>query len=65
MSIEERFTRMEQHVSFWGFLYGLTRLPDKAECLKLCQCLDHACTQSLRHLESADIDGTDLCEELI
>ncbi|CAN8006637.1 unnamed protein product [Ixodes pacificus] len=42
MSIEERFTQMEQHVSLWGFLYDLTRLPDKAELLKLCQGLDHA-----------------------
>ncbi|CAN8001781.1 unnamed protein product, partial [Ixodes hexagonus] len=61
MSIEDRFTQMEQHVSLWGILYVLTRLPDKAGLLKLCQALDHA----LRHLESADIDGTDLCEELI
>ncbi|CAN8032847.1 unnamed protein product [Ixodes persulcatus] len=61
MSIEERFTQMEQHVSLWGFLYDLTRLPDKAELLKLCQGLDHA----LRHLESADINGTNLREELI
>ncbi|CAN8004563.1 unnamed protein product [Ixodes hexagonus] len=56
MSIEERFTQMEQHVSLWGFLYDLSQLPDKAELLKLCQGLDHA----LRHLESADIGGTDL-----
>ncbi|CAN7997253.1 unnamed protein product [Ixodes pacificus] len=61
MSIEESFTQMEQHVSLCGFLYDLTRLSDKEELLKLCQGLDHA----LRHLESADIDGTDLCEELI
>ncbi|KAG0439264.1 hypothetical protein HPB47_016699 [Ixodes persulcatus] len=61
MSTEERITQMEQHVSLWGFCYDLTQLPYNAELLKLCQDFDHA----LRHLESADIDGTDRCEELI
>ncbi|CAN8006403.1 unnamed protein product, partial [Ixodes pacificus] len=42
MSIEERFTQMEQQVRLWVFLYDLTRLLDKAGILKLCQGLDHA-----------------------
>lgn len=61
ISIEESFMQIEQHVNLWGFLYNLTKLPERAVIAGLCSDLHHA----LKDKESADVNDEDFCDELL
>ena len=61
VSIEERFAQFYEHTIFWDFLYNIKKLPDKEELLQKCKNLE----ESLTFHSQSDINGEDLCNELI
>ena len=61
VSIEKRFAQFYEHTIVWDFLYDIKKLPDKKELLQKCKNLE----ESLTFHSRSDINGEDLCNELI
>lgn len=60
-SIKERFEQLNSYSKSWNFLFCLDKLPNRTELLKSCTELQNKLTVE----NSADINGTLLCDELI
>ena len=63
-SVNDRFIQLTSHSDFFGFLYDIKKLEtcDKKEVFKYCIDLQSALTSENEY--SADIDATELCDEV-
>jgi hypothetical protein len=60
-TIKNRFEQLKIHNNMWNFLYNIKKLPKCEDLLKHCMHLQ----ENLKVEESTDINGLELCEELL